>query len=455
MHKIVQMEADVVVVGAGPGGLTAAISAARQGCKVILVERSSTLGGAAASGLTILGYLDRQGNKVLGGIAQEYHDRLEKIGASIGHYRCPVHNSMSPILPDAFALVAVEMCDEAGVQVLFNCDLYDVFVENQKVKEVTVYSKSTKIRIKGKIFVDGTGDGDLAYMAGEEFRIGNALTGVNQPSTLVFSVSNFDLDEFFDYVEQYPDAVGIKEEYAKDYDLDFFRNTEGHCLIGLNKLIEEARAKGEFDIPRNQFIYIKTADKNTLAINTSRIVNIDTSDPLQLSNGVVEGYRQVRTLMNFIKKYIPGFNNAVLSRISPTLGIRESRHFKGIDTVTKDDALNYVIDERTIGLCGYNVDIHSGNSDHIDLFLLEKAFGLPYGCMVPANIKGLFLSGRIISADDTAFAAVRVMGPIIAMSEAVGVAAKICIDENIEPCEVDVAKVREILRTQGAILGYE
>lgn len=153
MHRHVQIEADVVIIGAGPGGLTAAISAARQGSKVVLVERSATLGGCASSGITILGYLDRKGNQVLGGIAQEYHDRLKEMGGSIGHYRCPVHNSMSPILPDSFALLAAEMCKEAGVEVLFNCELYDVRVENKKVVEVLVYGKATKIRIKGKQFV--------------------------------------------------------------------------------------------------------------------------------------------------------------------------------------------------------------------------------------------------------------------------------------------------------------
>jgi len=449
------MEADVVVIGGGPGGLTAAIAAARRGSRVILVERTSTLGGCAASGLTILGYLDHRGKKVLGGIAQEYYDRLEKIGGTIGHFRCPVHNSISPILPDSFALIATQMCQEAGIKVLFNCELYDVRVENQKVKEVIVYGKCTKIHIKGKVFVDGTGDGDLAYMAGEEFRIGNEVTGVNQPSTLVFTVSNYDLNKFFDYIEKNPDEVGIKEDYAKGYDLNFIRNTKGHCLIGLNALIEKAKANGDFDIPRNQFIYIKTADENQLAINTSRIINIDASDPLQLSHGIMEGYRQVHVLMNFMKKYIPGFENCVLSRISPTLGIRETRHFKGKDTITKEDVLNYVVDERTIALCGYNVDIHRGDGDKIDLFMCEKAFGIPFGCTVPVNIKGLFLSGRNISADDTAYAAVRVMGPIIAMSEAIGVAADICVKENIEPAEVDVSKVREILLAQGAILDNE
>ncbi len=452
MHKLVQMETDVVVIGGGPAGITAAISAAREGSRVVLVERSAMLGGAAASGLTILGYLDRSGKKVLGGIAQEYYDRLAEDGGTIGHFRCPVHNSMSPILPDVFAVVALQMCVEAGVQVLFNCDLTDVHVEDQRIKEVTVYSKSTDIRIKGKIFVDSTGDGDLAYMAGESYRIGNTNTGINQPSTLVFTVGNFDLERFFDYLEKNPSEVGIKESYADGYDLDFFRNTKGHCLIGLGGLIEKAKAAGDFTIPRNQFIYIKTADPNLLAINTSRLINIDASDPIELSNGIVEGYKQVHELVRFMRKYVPGFENCSLARISPTLGIRETRHFEGKVTVTKDDAMSYRVDENTVALCGYNIDIHNGDSDKIDLYALERRFGIPYGCCVPANIKGLFLSGRNISADDEAYAAVRVMGPIIALSEAIGVAANICVKQGVNPEDVDVAKVREILLNNGGIL---
>src|SRR5699024_12051927 len=164
---------DVAVIGGGPGGLPAAIAAARAGARTILVERTAALGGAAASGLGILGFLDRAGNPALGGIAQELVDRLVAVGGSPGHFRCPVHNSITPISPDLLKIVAVQMCQEAGVDILFENELLDVDIDNTgTLRSATVYGKLTKTRIEATVFIDATGDGDLAYLAGVPHTLG-------------------------------------------------------------------------------------------------------------------------------------------------------------------------------------------------------------------------------------------------------------------------------------------
>jgi hypothetical protein len=410
------------------------------------------LGGAAASGLGLLGFIDRMGRKTIGGIAQEYIDRLEKIGGAIGHYRCPVHNSITPLSPDLFKIVTIEMCREAGVEIIFNCELNDVQVDNGKVVKVSVYGKCSTIEIEADIFIDGTGDGDLAYLAGAEYISGQDVTGVKQPCTLMFSVTGYEFEKFFDYITENPEEFGIKENYAKGYNLDFLKSTRGHCFIGLNKLIKKAKENGEFDIPRNQFIYIKTADEAILAINTVRIINIDASDPFQLSKGIIEGYHQIGVLLNFMHKYVPGFENVIITQISPTLGIRETRHFIGMKRLTKDEMYAYTINKDAIALCAYNVDIHSGTSDHIDLGNLEQPFGIPYGCLVPKRIDGLFLAGRTLSVDGVVFGAARVMGPLMAAGEAIGIAATICVSEGISPADVSVDQVRQAILDNGGIL---
>jgi hypothetical protein len=455
LHNRKELEYDIVVIGGGAGGLTAAISAAREGASTLLVERSGVLGGCAASGLSILGFLDRQGRKALGGLPQEIYDRLFEIGGSIGHYKCPVHNSISPMNAQMFKILAVEMCEEAGVNVLLNCDITDVKIRCNKIEEVTVYGKCTDIIIKGKTFIDGTGDGDLAYLAGCEFTSGDDETGVMQPSTLVFSMTNFDLDKFFDWVKSNPSEVGIKEEYAQGYDLDYFRNTPGHCLIGLTETIKKARRAGDFTVPRDQFIYIKTSVKDIIVNNTSRIINIDASDPFQLSDGLIKGYKQIHELIKFLRKYVPGFENVDVADISPTLGIRETRHFKGLHYLTEKEMLSHKIDENTIALCAYNIDKHSGNGDHIDLYLNEEPFGLPYGCFVSKDIRNLYLSGRTLSVDSTVFAAARVMGPLIAASEGIGIAAALSAKDDIEPADICVSKIREKLIRNGAVLNLD
>ena len=443
---------DVAVVGGGPGGVPAAIAAARAGARTVLVERTAALGGAAASGLSILGFLDYSGNRALGGIAQEMMDRLAALGGAPGHFGCPVHNSISPVAPDLVKIVLVQMCQEAGVDILFQQELLDVEVdETSTVRAVTVFGKLTKTRIAARVFIDGTGDGDLAYLAGVPFTSGQDGTSTMQPSTLMFTVLGHDLERFWDFLDEHPDEMGIKEEYARGYNVDFLRSTRGHCFIGLTDRVAAARAAGTFTIPRNQFIYISTASEHTLAINTSRVTRIDASDSLQLSRGLQTGYGQVLELLEFLHT-LPGFEKAEISQIAPALGVRETRHFQGEERLTMDLLYSDATSEHAIALSPYNIDIHSGTGDGIDLHVVEKPFGIPFGCLLPAGVDGLLLSGRTISLDSTVFASARVMGTCMAVAHAAGLAAAISIHEDISPKLVDVRQLRTELVEQGEIL---
>lgn len=452
MRKQSERTYDIAVIGGGPGGFPAAIAAARRGKKVILVERNGFLGGAAASGLGILGYLDRQGNTSLGGIAQELIDRLTEVGGAKGHFPCPVHNSITPVSPDYVKIIALQLCLEAGVEVLFNQELFDVRVENNRVTEVKTYGKCTETTIKADVFIDATGDGDLAYLAGASFHLGQDNTGVMQPSTLMFTLTGYNLEKFWDFAEENPSEYGIKEEYAKGYDIDFFRSTPGHCFIGLTETIKKAKAQGDFDVPRNQFIYISTPIEGHLAINTSRIINIDSSDPYQLSDGLVQGYQQVLHLVKFLNKYVPGFEDAHLAGISPTLGIRETRHFHGVHTLVKEEMYSTYVRQNAVAQSAYNIDIHSGTATHIDLSLVEKPFGIPYGCLVPKQLEGFLLSGRAISIDTETFASARVMGPCMAIGEAAGEAAALSLEQKVDVRAIDISELRDRLLANGNLL---
>lgn len=444
---------DVAVIGGGPGGFPAAIAAARAGARTILVERTAALGGAAASGLGVLGFLDRSGNKALGGIAQELIDRLIALDGSPGHFPCPVHNSITPVSPDLVKIVAVQMCQEAGVDILFENELLDVTVDDTStVRSATVYGKLTKTRIDATVFIDATGDGDLAYLAGVPHTLGQDGTQTMQPSTLMFTVTGHDLERFFAFLDENPTEMGIKEAYAGGYDVDFLRRTRGHCYIGLTERVAAARASGEFSIPRNQFIYIATASERMLAINTSRVIRIDASDPVQLSKGLETGYRQVLELLSFMRKSMPGFEDVEITQIAPALGIRETRHFVGEHRITMDTLESPETSEQAIALSAYNIDIHSGTGDGIDLQVVEEPFGIPFGCLLPQGVDGLLLSGRTISVDSTVFAAARVMGTCMAVAEAAGLAAATAVRTGAPVKEVNVTRLRADLTDRGAIL---
>ena len=160
------------------------------------MERNSFLGGTAASGLGILGYLDRQGRKALGGIAQELIDRLTGYGGAIGHYPCPVHNSITPISPDWFKIVAVEMCREAGVEVLFNSELLDATIENGRVVCAEVYGKCTRNAHRGEGVHRRHRRRRSGIYGGSTVYVGPGWHGIMQPCTLMFTVTNYNLENF-------------------------------------------------------------------------------------------------------------------------------------------------------------------------------------------------------------------------------------------------------------------
>lgn len=451
MRQSKTLSYDVVVIGSGPGGFPAALAAARGGAKTLLVERNQFLGGAATSGLGNLGFIDRQNQPALGGIPLEFMQRLEAVGGAVGSYSCPVHNSISPVSPDLVKVVLSQMCAEAEVDVLYSTDLSDVQVINQKLCAIELRSKTYNFHVTADIFIDGTGDGELAFLAGCRFTLGDERE-MMQPGTLMFSITGFDLERFFQYLDENPDDYGIKEPYAEGYNVDFFRRTKGHCFIGLQHLIEKARANGDFDVPRNQFIYITTPSDKLLAINTSRITMFDATNPFTFSKALDEGYRQVLQIRDFLRRYAPGFEHADISQISPTLGVRESRHFSGVHKLVFDQIYADEIERQSIGRCAYNVDIHSADTEIIDLALIERSFGIPYGCMVPPHLDGLLLSGRTIDVDSKVFAAIRVMGPCMAIGQAAGAAAAMCAKTKTAPVKLSIDELRQTLRAQDVIL---
>ena len=152
---------DVAVIGAGPGGITAALSAARQGAKVVMAERNGHIGGNLVMGLPLLGYLDQNGRQIIGGIAQEFVDDLVRSGHCFGHSRCPMHNSITILHPEMLKLLLFQKCKEAGVRLLLHSELTEARVEDGKLNSVIVTGKGMRTVIKADVFVDATGDGDL------------------------------------------------------------------------------------------------------------------------------------------------------------------------------------------------------------------------------------------------------------------------------------------------------
>ena len=443
---------DVVVVGGGPGGIPAAVAAARMGVSVLLIERSSILGGMAVSGLPLLGFIDRAGHSVLGGIAQEMVDELIKIDdGTIGHFRCPVHNSLTPVNAAWMRVVSFAMCEDAGVDVLLYRELTGVRVEDGRAAGVEVLARGQTMRFDCTVLIDATGDGCAADFAGASYQKGDEA-GAMQPPSLSFNVGGVDIPKVLEYIEKNPHTIDLPDTYGMRQTHEQFFGSKGFAFTGFGELIQRAREAGEYDLPRDRIIFTTMPSKGEVLVNSTRALGVDMTDVESVIRGEFECHRQIKKLMKFFRKYAPGFENCFLASISPCLGGRESRKVWGLKTMTLKDVEALRIPDDTIALAGYNIDVHLPGTDKLYLKPVDHAVGIPYGCLVSRDIRGLLMSGRCISVDSRAFGLTRIMGTCMAVGEAAGVAAALSIRAGIDPAELDVSALRETLVEKGAIL---
>lgn len=456
--KHLSYDYDIAVIGAGPAGIAAAVTAARMGKKVALFEKNSFLGGSMAIGLSPLGFLAQDGSQCIAGFGEEFISRLQQQGNSLGHRVCPKHNSVTCVNSEGVKLLALQMCMEAGVDVLLHCEVLDVEIVDDRIRKLTMYGKCNKIDVSAKVYIDCTGDGDVAYLAGCSYEMGQEGTHVLQPPTVMFTLENVDQEKLFAYVDEHPEELrynrpGIFED--ERYSPDYFRQDPNHVFVGLQKTFRELKAKGELPVERESFIYIGGTNPGEVYVNSVRILNADTTDIRDLSRAEMEGALQIPKLIKLLQERIPGFEHCYLSSIAPSLGVRETRRFDGIRRVVAEDCANANVPEDTVCLSGYKIDIHSGNDDGLFFKAVEKPFGIPYGALVSADVQNLMFAGRCISCDAVALGSLRVIPSCLGMGQAAGIGAALSVEHDLVPAEVSVGTVREILLSQNAILSME
>ncbi|MBE5772500.1 MAG: FAD-dependent oxidoreductase [Clostridiales bacterium] len=455
--KRYEFKYEIAVIGGGPAGLTAALAAARKGKKVLLLDKNGYLGGNATLGLPLLGFLDLDGRRITGGIAQEYVSRLTERGQCFGHRTCPKHNSVTNIDPEGFKILAIEMCREAGVDVILHLEACDVEVENGSIRQVKLFGKGNEVIVKADVYIDCTGDGDVAYLAGCSYESGQPDTGVLQPPTVMFTLEGVDTAKLFDHIEAHPEEMTYSAtiDHRPGYDADYFRASPNHVFVGLRQTFTRLREQGKCPVDRETLIYIKSPKPGEVFVNSTRLLNTDATDILDLTRAEMDGQIQTAKLTEMLRENVPGFENCFISHIAPSLGVRETRRFKGIGRLEQDMLLDGVIGDDAIGLGAYKIDIHSGKDRSTVFKTVKEPFGMPYGCLVSAEIENLMFAGRCASMDAASLASVRVMPQCMTMGEAAGVAASMALDKNIRPADVDVQALREILLAQGAVLTME
>src|SRR5699024_3070378 len=307
-----------------------------------------------------------------------------------------------------------------------------------------------------EILIDATGDGTAAYLAGALYEMGDEKYKKVQPVSLVFSVGNVNIDKMLEYIKANPETFETPDTYGKgmEYTIDYFLNSKSFYFTGFGEFIEEAKKNGDFDLPRDRIIMAKQPNQNEIVVNATRILEVDPTDPQSLSSAEIEGHRQVQMLVDFLKKYCPGFENVFLANTATGIYARESRRITGIKTIDKNNIDNLSIPEDTVALAGYNIDIHQVGVG-LNFLPSEHAIGIPYGCLVSKNIEGLLTSGRCISVEPYPFGLTRAMATCMAIGEAAGTAAALALNNGSSLKKVNVQELRRVLEKNGAIVSVD
>ncbi len=441
---------DVVVAGGGPAGLGAAIAAARNGASTLLVERLSFLGGVATAAL--MPQLNTTINAI-SGVSHELFSRLVEEGGAVS-------GVMVNFDPEMFKEVALDMCAQAGVQLLFYSWVVAPVVEGERIRGVIVENKSGRKAILANAVIDCTGDADIAAAMGVPCVKGRESDGRMRPLTPLFRMGNVDLLQVVQYCRQHPSEFGPDPTaHVIDVDRGLVR------IFGFYDTVRRAREAGELD---KDCHYLRmeggSIEKRTVFINTIRVYNTDATDAAQLSAAEIEARRQMRQLVAFLQKYIPGCERAFLIDSAVSIGVRETRRVIGDYILTEEDCQTQRHFPDAIArlhrrhLPGH--EIHSPDADEgseKDPTRYDRrqefCFEIPYRSLLPQKSDGLLVAGRCISGTHNADAFFRGVYSCIHMGQAAGTAAAMAAQGGVTPRQVDIGQLREKLTEQGVNLG--
>jgi len=459
-------EHDVIVAGGGPAGVVAAIASARNGSDTLLVERYGFLGGAITGQFvtTLNSFLDMQGRQIVGGIPQEVIDRLQKLGGTLGHLQDNLWwstGSITLVDPALMKHVLLETALEAGVKLLLHTHVQDVVMDGDTIKGVVVANKGGAQAILGRLVVDSTGDGDVASSAGAPYVRGRG-DGSMQHVSLMLRMGNVDQEKILAYVRENPGQFiigenpygrrSVEETIAQLHDI-----YQAPAMAGFFKLVEEAVERGDMHpfSPRGGLCLQMTPRRGEMGVYATNVANVDSTDAWNLTRAEIELRRQALITVQFLKKYVPGFESAHLIDVAPQVGVRETRRIIGEYVLTEEDVLEGRKFPDVIAKGSHPADIHSPDDPKKVIHLHVKdggSYDIPYRCLVPKKVDNLLVAGRCASATHEAMGSARVVGTCMAMGQAAGTAAALCATYRVVPRWLDVEKLQKRLVEQGAVL---
>ncbi|WP_216855320.1 FAD-dependent oxidoreductase [Paenibacillus alba] len=423
---------DVVVVGGGATGIAAAIAAARNGASTLLIEQRGYLGGMGTAALVpaFCPYTDGE-KPVIRGIGL---DLLEKMKLAAGDdflNRYKEQLDWVPIDVETLKRVYDKEVLNSGATILFHTVADQVLLDGEQISGLVISNKSGRSVVQAKLYIDASGDADLAALAGVPFQVGGE-NGELQPGTMCYVVTGADKGRF----EQ------------------FILETGQHPQ--LEALVTEAQLNGDLPEGRKRISGMSWITDSTVGFNFGHIFDIDGTKAEDLTRAAIEGRQLIDTQMRFLRKYVPGFEHIFLVHSGDQIGIRETRRIQGDYTLVVEDFLSMRTFEDDIARNSYFIDIHLANAGAtmtIKHLPKGKSHGVPYRCMLPQGKSNLIVAGRSVSSDRPVQGSLRVMPNCFAMGEAAGVAAAMASDRSVGFREVSIPELQRKLVEQGAYLG--
>lgn len=404
---------NLIVVGGGISGVAAAVSAARQGMSVLIIEKSGNFGGAMSNSLVFpfMTFTSKDEEKRLlsDGIFTEMRERFYKFKESSWEF---------------FKFVFDDMITESGVDVLFHSTVFSAKTTDRKVEQISVATKTGVLEFEADFFIDTTGDGELIFMTGCDYQLGRESDNLCQPMTTCFRLGNVDVEMFR---ADRPRLFEVYNEYQK---------------------------AGKIKNPRENILAFVGLGKDILHLNTTRIIKHNPVDAFEITKAEIEARRQVLEMFEFLKENSKACENAEIISIANHIGVRESRKLKGVHVLTANELKDSVDFEDSIAIGNYEIDIHNPTGTGTTIYSFDdgRYYRIPYRSLLPKEYDNMLVAGRCISAEHEAHSAVRIMPICACLGEAAGVAVAVAKKTGTNTHTVDIKAVREKLKELGAAI---
>ena len=425
---------DVCICGGGPSGTAAAVNAARNGAKTLLIERGIALGGLGVLGC-VYPFMDTHAPDSDTPYLAELKNRLRAKGIEPfdGVTQQTWHN------PEILAEIHDEMCEEAGVNVLYQTVLVDSLTSGGKISAVIIQTIAGLAAVKAKIFIDATGDAYLSRVSGVEYERGYEKTGNNQPLSFRFEMGGIDTKKLYQYV-----AIDLQEDWCKSK-LPYFEIAEAmhrKQRYKLEAFMARGVETGEITQAEAEYMqaYTIIGKNGVMSMNCPEIpVKFSATDPVSYSKAVTFGRKMMRNIARYLIKHLPGFENAFISREAVMLGARESWRIKGKYYLVEDDYHNESKFPDAVCRTAWFIDAHG---EKVSEKLPKGSFyEIPYRALITDKISNLIVVGRCISASFILQASMRIQPTCISIGEGAGIAAAFGLKNNIAANMIDWAKI--------------